>query len=552
MIKFIYTLKKDLQQKKIFIWDIGKRATWVFSYLAYRGENVSGFVTEEKSLVGQTFMNRPILSLEEFGKTADSVLVFDTYAESGDWEKVSYYGDIIHYKDALELNPELTQRSHWVYGTTAGAWQMLKAFQQEGIAVKGFLLSKPEPPYEILNLPVRIFQEAELGEQDSVVISAVSENVGCQILNHMLENGYCGDVYITDFISYVDIWGTNPFLMLDDAIKHRKRVLLCCEEEQGRTLLHAMLQMYGLTVSRDVCLKGDAKNNIEDIYSLADEDPEKSVLLIHILRGVRRNEAVQAAEEMGFSAGKNNYAGTRKTCYNRQYLKQRIAYEPDDYIGVSIDYSPVGGKPGWAVYGDESHPDIRIMVLGGSTSSDLYFQENWISRLHRRFRQNGIKTVIYNGAHEMEDVSKELQRMCRDIHYLQPDIVISMSGVNNLKKHGGKFGAWYKETPFEYWVRMETYMKMLAESEGARFLPFLQPINLVMKETSLEETLLFIHDTCKQGGSFCTQSADGDFYYNLMGLFHHRDNMFIDGIHYSEEAHEILAGIVYDIIMDRI
>lgn len=552
MIRFIHTLRKELQQKKVFIWDIGKRATWVFSYLAYRGENVSGFVTEEKSLAGQTFMNRPILTLEEFGKTADAVLVFDTYAKSDDWEKASQYGDIIRYKDALELNPELTQRSHWVYGTTAGAWEMLKAFQQKGIAINGFLLSKAEAPHEIFDLPVKEFQEAELGEQDSVVISAVGENVGCQILNHMLENGYRGDVYITDFISYVDIWGTNPFLMLDEAIKRRKRVLLCCEEEQGRTLLHTMLHLYGLSVSRDVCLKGDEKNNIEDIYSLADEDPEKSVLLIHVLPGVKRNEAVQAAEEMGFSAGKNNYAGTRKTCYNKRYLKQKIVYEHDEYIGFSIDYSPIGGKPGWAVYGDERLPGTRIMVLGGSTSSELYFQENWISKLYRKFRQNGIKTVIYNGAHEMEDVSKELQRMCRDIHHLRPDIVISMSGVNNLIKYGGKFSCWYKESTFEYWIRMETYMKTLAESEGARFLPFLQPINLVMKETSLEETLLFIHDTCRQGGSFCTQSGDGDFYYNLMDLFHHRDNMFIDGIHYSEEAHEILAGIVYDTVMENI
>ena len=550
MIRHIKTLKQELNGKKLYIWDVGKKATWVFSFLAYRLINVTGFVTPLEKYAGETFMNRPIITMDEFGNEPDAVLIYDDSLSLSDLPEPVRGRSCIRYSEALEYHPELYRHSHYLYGTAGGAWSLLKEFVQRNISVKGFLLSEMKPPDSILGLPVRECTKGTLAEDDSVVVTAVSENVSNRILLHLFDSGFTGTVYIPGLISYMDIWGTDPFPMLDEAAKHGKKILLCAEDDMGRELLHEALSLYGIRISRDVTLKGDAAKGLEDIYSLADEDPERSVLLIHSLNGVVRNEIVTAAEEMGFSAGAHAYAGTRKTVYNRKRLTGELEYESDERMQVSIDYTPVGGKPGWAVFGDEKGGGTRIMVLGGSTSSEIYYPESWVSKLYRRIVREKGSAVIFNGSQEMEDAGGEFRRMTRDIHHIRPDIVISMSGINNLTKKDNKFERWYRETPFEFWYRTEQYMKLVAEAEGAKMFVFLQPINVVMQETDLRENLLFISESMRRCGTFCRQAEEGGFYHNLLNLFHHREDRFIDFCHYSEAGHQEIAERVYETIKD--
>ena len=67
-------------------------------------------------------------------------------------------------------------------------------------------------------------------------------------------------------------------------------------------------------------------------------------------------------------------------------------YYKDPLLGGSIIYPE--GKPGWKLYGKEEDDAIRILVLGGSTSSEQYHPENWISKLYYKLRQDNIKAVI--------------------------------------------------------------------------------------------------------------------------------------------------------------
>ena len=172
------------------------------------------------------------------------------------------------------------------------------------------------------------------------------------------------------------------------------------------------------------------------------------------------------------------------------------------------------------------------------------------SKLHRALSSRGIKNVIYNGAYEMDDVSKEFSRMCRDIHYLSPDIIISMSGLNDTVKKPDRFDHMRDENTFEYWKRMERYMASVAHAENAVFLSFLQPSNISMSDASLSESLFFIRDSQKTNGPFEKYASDDDFYVNLLNLFRHKDGKYIDFCHYSDDANREIAEIVCSSVVE--
>ena len=91
-------------------------------------------------------------------------------------------------------------------------------------------------------------------------------------------------------------------------------------------------------------------------------------------------------------------------------------------------------------------------------------------------------------------------------------------------------------------------MKAVAETYGAEFLCYLQPMKFGKPDMSLLEECIH-HDEKRDGYTFRERSSRNDFYKNLMELFDHKDGMFIDACHYSEEGKAVLADIVYEDIV---
>ena len=561
MIKYIHTLKRELAGRHIYIWDISKRSTWVLSMLAYRGISVTGFVTDVERFAGETFMNRPVVTQDEYLKDPDAVLIYEDYTHDRVLKEALDLPHVYRYRDTLELNPELFERDLYLYGTTSGAWNLIRemtshpAGEQEGgvrePVIKGFFLTDPKGIGTVAGLPVLKFENNILRDKEAVAAAVLPGSVTCQILENMTGQGFAGDVYINGLVSYIDMWGTDPFLVLDKALKENKKVFLCSEDALGSELTRRMMTLFGIVPAREVSLKGDAARGLEDIYSLAGEDPAQSVLFISALRGMQRCEIVEAALDLGYTGGAMNYAALQKTCYNRVRSDGTVEYEDDERFLMSIDYSPAGGVPGWSVHGTDDAART-IMVLGGSTSTDIYCQTSWVELLYKKILKAGLSVRIFNGASEMADCQQEYQRMIRDLNMINPDIVISMSGVNDLEKKDNKFERWNSETPFARWRRVEEYLVRAARDAGARPYIFLQPVNLGITDADLHENIQFVHDSRRSGGSFYREPADDDFYTNLFGLFHHREGMFIDCCHYSDEAHEMIAQIVFDRIRDSL
>ena len=548
MIRFLYTLKQELKERDIYLWDIGKSALWTFYSMISREIDIHALVTNYPSYFGETFLNRPVLPVDSLLGNAKALIIISEETSSPSQQLVERYGDCMRWPDALELNPALLGKSVYLYGPEDRKWNFIRDADKRGITIRGFLTEEARPGQKILGLPVLKPEDAaKLGDADVIVLRQPRTH-DMQIVDALQDAGFEGNLYLEELANPEDMWAFDPCIMLDNALKHSLRILFCCEDRMGRELFHRIFALYGISVDREVQYEGSARDNPENIWALADEDPKTSVLLIHSFSERRRYEIVEAANDLGYSAGDHNYAATNIACYNRLRYSHVLSYEFDTKLGFSIDYSVIGGLPGWAVYGDGSTAEKRIMVLGGSTSSEVYYPENWVSKLHRKLCAEGKKAVIFNGAHEANDVFQEFSRLVRDIHALKPDIVISLGGYNDTTFKNDKFDNARGEHPFDYWHRIESYMKQISESEGAAFYAVLQPVNKSPDYTSLYDTLMYLKFAHHRAAAFSERLRSDDFYTNLFSSFLYQNNLFIDMCHYSEEGNKHLADIVYELI----
>ena len=74
----------------------------------------------------------------------------------------------------------------------------------------------------------------------------------------------------------------------------------------------------------------------------------------------------------------------------------------------------------------------NIVLLGGSTTDDmLSYTTNWPTPLYERLREAGASFVMYNGGTMGYCTQQEHLKLLRDGLDLEPDLVISYSGVND-------------------------------------------------------------------------------------------------------------------------
>ena len=84
------------------------------------------------------------------------------------------------------------------------------------------------------------------------------------------------------------------------------------------------------------------------------------------------------------------------------------------------------------------HGDIRdrpwIMCLGGSTTSEIQGSQ-WCRLLYKKLESKGVKACIFNGGCASHNSWNEPNKLMRDLPTYKPDIVISLSGINDFTIH---------------------------------------------------------------------------------------------------------------------
>ncbi len=570
MLCSLYSINPKYKSKKIYIWNVNRISIGVFTKALFEGVDIQGFITPSEEYVNERYMNRPIVSWHQIEKDEESIVLVADTVLSRTLDMIPR-NRVIYWSDLMSVNGALHQRKVLVYGTGHGADRLCKILEEEMIQVELFCVTRKDDNISYNGRDV--IEAAELNKyQDyAVIISVVVPRYREEILEVLSK--FPGQIYIemgkipehTSMINFVQC--------IDHALKNQKKIYLYGRKNAMTDWIKNVLYIYNIVISGDVYEFEDRENDIDSIYALGLGGVADKIILINTEKPIELIKARENIELAGFSLEEGNYTSFRQYTSSKDVMLGKLQEYHDPLVGGSIIY--LHGKPGWKLYGKEEENRIRILVLGGSTSSEMFAVENWISKLYNKLINKDIMTVIYNGAHSGNDIVDEILRLLRDGYILRPHIVISMSGVNNIayREAANQFnekrilewvkklspykeycsGVYSSESLYSFWSRNVKLLKLIAEFYGAKFFGFLQPMNVSMESMTLSEKALYEDDGDIEGGSDFRQfSGVENGYINFMQLFEHQNEMYFDICHYTQKGHTILADKVYEVIMPEI
>lgn len=568
MVRLLYTLSNRMRNKSIYIWNIDKDSITEFTKLALRQINVKGFVTQESVYIGEMYMNRPVVGVETVLRDEEAIVILSGKCDRSKIPvEIDQKAFII--SELLQIDERLKEKRVYIYGAGVGGKRIYAELKESDIDIEGFCVTCKENEKKIEDKDIYQIDEIAQGDDKVFIISVLHENIKQQMIDVLDDLGV--DIYIRDFLNDYTIFVTSLFQSIHKAWRKKKRLYIYTRTLGGYLkLIERTLEVYGIEISGYVYKEASDKLGIRDVYELAYEEIRDIYVLVNDLDIMERKEQIEVydlLEDIGFSLGEFNYAGFHQTTTTD--WRTHIQMTPDPLVGWSLLYGRED-LPGIHVLGNEKEENSRIVVLGGSTSTEgILRPTSWVKRLYQKLSSRGLAVTIYDCAGPDEDVLQEFLRLVRDVEHLRPHCIISMSGVNNeihrIKDVENKANLkhtveWYnalapdasfvcgipvRESAFTYWLRIQKIIKVVAELNGSKYYSFLQPIKEAKDNLSIfEKSIHFSGDINNEAASFRIESRKDDFYRNLLSLFDEKEGMFIDNCHYSEEANEILAEIV--------
>lgn len=273
---------------------------------------------------------------------------------------------------------------------------------------------------------------------------------------------------------------------------------------------------------------------------------------------------------------------------------QRNVMPAHSILGWTSDSSAAiasGGVPleGWIRYssGISSGDTLRLAVVGGSTSDNVFEPDNWPIKLKEILESEGIAANLYNGATAGYSSSQELRLVQNYLQDIKPHFLISYSGVNEcvtykrlnnqvtfssgfandqllpnltvalskIRDGRGKsrFGG-CEDSDSNYlaqqWFSNMEKMKSIAEQNGVKFISIVQPSVVTLSPRNIEfESDISIPDYLLSFYDIVNQNRQAnDFMIDLTHIFDGSENVYFDDCHVNEPGNGIVAREVYGIL----
>ncbi|MCM1156747.1 MAG: SGNH/GDSL hydrolase family protein [Roseburia sp.] len=260
------------------------------------------------------------------------------------------------------------------------------------------------------------------------------------------------------------------------------------------------------------------------------------------------------------------------------------------------------GSIGFEKLGEFSNQKFNIVILGNSTSDpSTGMLKSWPEYLFENLQKAGLDIAIYNGAITGYSSTQEFLKLCRDVLDMNPNLVISYSGFNDvqgnstvegfpyLHKYGNKFFEFLKTNPrlapdsmyvrnvsaithgletkkkdYEIWIDNMRKMFAVCKEFGIKFHAYLQPMVECSGAIKTKEQAEIVQEYYRLTNSaylaeyektFCSEVQkyiDGKNYItNLTNIFKDKYNVFYDICHCTEYGNAIIAEYIYqDIVHD--
>ena len=269
---------------------------------------------------------------------------------------------------------------------------------------------------------------------------------------------------------------------------------------------------------------------------------------------------------LGYSRTENEYPGVVRVCNHRKI--------------------PGGG--------------YKIFVLGNSTSEEsLGGIRSWAYFLKKELLSCGISCEVYNAAIAGYNSGQEFLKLARDGIEFCPDIVVSLSGVNDIEGIGTNvegvnllhkyfFRVWKniighaevipdslhlrnmdkltaglerKRTDVEYWINNQRKMYAVCKEFNIKFIGLLQP--MIFYQNLIEEDLLNLIVDSGITDNYMSQQkrfieeikkliVNYQWITDLTSLFVNQTEMYYDSVHYSEKGNSLIAKEVAGLIIRSI
>lgn len=554
MLRAIYSIAMPMRQKKMYIYGINKDAITVFTNLAFWGADIKGFIDDEGNrYVGEQYMNRPIISLEMVKEIENVIVVIPEMLERSVAKAKFGSIEVFYSEEIIAPDEELKKKDVYIYGIGAYGEKIYKQFCEYGIQFKAACVSKKGSVSIWHKLPV--YEISEINEtEDCAFIIATERPVYREQMLEMLA-GYKGDKCVYNYILQHHISEGRFFQVIGRAVSEHKEIWVYERDRDLADKVIEILSRYSVKV----------RGKINDLYDLGYDSIENVVVIIAETDEYEVEQACNILDSLGFALENWDYTSlVRETvkCVGRVEM-------PTDMLLRWSNVSDNPDYPGFIVHGNDRKEDIRIMVTGGSTSTDnIYRTESWVKLFYDKLVSEDYKVTVFNSATCGHGVARELLHLLRDGAYMGLDYVISLSGVNNTVTHGvknyfsddvgagnnvGIYGLASRESLYEFWIRNVKIMRNAAELYGAKYFPFLQPM-AVKEEMSLFKSVMHETRNCRKGILEYRRSAsmeDDSIYINMVDLLDNEENMYIDNCHYSNQANRLIANFIYETIINK-
>lgn len=421
MVKDLFTIKEAYAKYNIYIWDVSIPSMAIFGKLVLKGLNIKGFLSERTELCEQSIMNRRILGLQQIGKMEKALVIVpdseNIEAVQAKLKKSNLV--VLHYTLSLEIDREIRNRKFLIYGTGEGCDRLEKELSLMGAEADGYILSKVNESVHNGKKVLSVEKATEV-EKYLVIISTLNRKYIAEILNNLQEKGIEQIYVYADISCYWHLRASSTFTLIDYAYKTNKKILIYGEEDLLGSLMRDILYRYGI-------------NSVEfvremELFDVMTDDISKYFIIIPDICEYQIDRKCNYLEKMGIGLSQYQYTGLGLV--KRRLEKEKML--PDSMMGYAFENTFYGIE----VLGN-ADAEFRVIVLGGSTSTIGYYRPvSWIEMLYKKLTKAMGDVVIYNMGFLGNDVVIEILKLLRDGFYLNPDYVISLSGVNNTYEKG--------------------------------------------------------------------------------------------------------------------
>lgn len=560
MKKSLYIISEEYQEMDIYVYGVNRDSVDVFAYITLHNGEVAGFVDDSGSVIGESFMNRVIISEKEFEDAEAAILVLPEFVTK---DSVKICKEKFYWREILEVNLDIVEKNIYVYGLGKVGKEICYKLDEENIKIKGVCISE-RGGYERWNGRTIVdLEEIEQGEDCAIILATKRNDFRRQMLEKV--EGYQAELYLPDIISQNYVVNSTFFQCVAKAVREHKKIYIYGNKNDWTDLILAIFRRYGVKVEGVIYKEENQVLGIKSIYDLIYEKLDDIMVAIASDSGNEVSQAGDILESIGVTMGRLSYASIdipHTSPYVFAYPGNY--YEQDSLFSQCAHHK--GKYPGIIVLGDDQVDDVKIFVVGGSTSTvGLYKQMTWVEYLYKKMKNMGYLITVYCAASAGYNVSDELLRLIRDACHLKPDYVIAFNGVNNLyndlpsnrfllypkQSWGNKSmpnGVETSEDAYDFWHRIIRLEKLVSEFMGAKYLAFLQPMNLPKRNKNVFERSFFEVLRCSENARLFKERADQEDreYINLISLFEDKEGMYIDECHYSNAGNEIIADIVVD------